>query len=171
MNLAKKRNSACGFTLLEMIVTLGVMTLVSAIAIPAFMGLLPGMRLNSSARQIFVAFARARQGAVTQNADACVKFSTANNTVVAWVDNGPGSARGNGAKDSSEPYIFEGETDEGVSIEFFFPYDTMRFNSRGLPVGTGTYLDQILSYYLYLRNSQNRYKIIRVTPVGGIVIS
>ena len=37
------------------------------IAVPTFMNLLPDMRLNSSARKVYMAFARARQGAVTQN--------------------------------------------------------------------------------------------------------
>ena len=91
------------------------------------MSLLPEMRLNSSARQVFMAFARARQGAVTLNTDACVKFNQTENTIQAWLDNGPGSARGNGAKDASESYVFQGTMDDGVSIALFYPSDTFRF--------------------------------------------
>ncbi len=160
-----------GFTLTEMMIVLCIIVATALIAVPTFMNLLPQMRLNSSARQVFMAFARARQGAVTQNADACVKFSQANRTISAWVDNGPGSARGNSAKDASEPYIFQGTLDAGVSIAFFFPYDTLVFNARGLPKTSSWMEEQLLSYFIYLVNSDNRYKSIRVSPVGGIKIS
>ncbi len=160
-----------GFTLPEMLIVLAVMVVMAMIAVPAFMQLLPGMRLNSSARQVYMAFARAKQGAVAQNTDACVKFSSSNKTILAWLDNGPGSARGTGAKDSSETYVFEGTLDDGISIAFMYPSDTFRFNSRGLPKTSSWIEEQLLSYYMYLQNSESKYKTIRITPVGGIKIS
>ncbi|MCF8129831.1 MAG: prepilin-type N-terminal cleavage/methylation domain-containing protein [Deltaproteobacteria bacterium] len=166
-----KKDSQKGFTLPEMLIVLAIMVVMTMIAVPAFMNLLPGMRLNSSARQVYMAFARARQGAVTQNTDACVKFSSSNKTIEAWLDNGPGSARGNGAKDSSEAYIFVGSLDDGISIAFMYPGDTFRFNARGLPKTSSWIEEQLLSYYMYLQNSESKYKTIRITPVGGIKIS
>ena len=55
-------NNNRGFTLPEMLIVLCIMVVMTLIAVPTFMNLLPGMRLNSSARQVFMAFARARQG-------------------------------------------------------------------------------------------------------------
>ena len=160
-----------GFTLPEMLIVLCVMVVMTLIAVPAFMSLLPEMRLNSSARQVFMAFARARQGAVTLNTDACVKFNQTENTIQAWLDNGPGSARGNGAKDASESYVFQGTMDDGVSIALFYPSDTFRFNARGLPKTSGWIQEQLLSYVIYLVNTESKYKNIRINPVGGIKIS
>lgn len=160
-----------GFTLPEMLIVLCIMMVMTLIAVPTFMNLLPEMRLNSSARQVYMAFARARQGAVTQNTDACVKFSQANKTIHAWLDNGPGSARGNSAKDASEPYVFEGVMDEGVSIAFFYPYDTFTFNARGLPKTSSWIQEQLLAYMIYLVNTDSKYKSIQINPVGSIKIS
>ena len=169
--LKLRQKNIGGFTLPEMLVVLCILVVMSLIAVPAFMKLLPGMRLNSSARQIYTAFARARQGAVSQNTDACVKFSRSNKTIEVWLDNGPGSAGGNGAKDSSEPYVFEGALDDGISIQFLYPSDTFRFNSRGLPKTSSWIEEQFLSYYVYLQNSESKYKLIVVTPTGGVRVS
>ena len=169
--LKLRQKNIGGFTLPEMLVVLCILVVMSLIAVPAFMKLLPGMRLNSSARQIYTAFARARQGAVSQNTDACVKFSQSNKTIEVWLDNGQGSAEGNGAKDSGEPYVFEGALDDGISIQFLYPSDTFRFNSRGLPKTSTSWEEQVLSYWIYLRNSESKYKLIIVTPTGGVRVS
>ena len=160
-----------GFTLPEVMIVLCIMVVMTLIAVPAFMNLLPGMRLNSSARQVFMAMARARQGAVSSNTDAYVKFDTNDNSIKVWLDNGPDAATGNGAKDASEPYIFEGVTDDGVTFAFRYPSDTAGFNSRGLPITGGYYLSNYLAYFLWLQNSEGTYKSIIVNPVGNIKIS
>jgi Tfp pilus assembly protein FimT len=149
-----------------MLIVICIVAVMTLIAVPAFMRLLPEMRLNSSARQVFMAFARAKQGAVSQNTDACVKLSQIDNTIKAWLDNGPGSARGNGAKDVSEPYVFEGTMDDGVSI-VSYPSDTFHFNARGL-ANTSSWIEGRLIIRLAI--TENKYKSIRITPVGGINI-
>ncbi len=155
-----------GFTLIEMLIILCVMGVMTLIAVPAFMSLLPEMRLNSSARQVFTAMARARQGAVSNNTDAYVIFDTNDNSIKVWLDNGPDAATGNGARDESEPYIFEGFTDNGVTFALMSPADTAGFNSRGLP-----YLDNYSQYDLRLQNSEGKYKSIIINPAGNIKIS
>ena len=169
--LKLKSNNNHGFTLPEMLIVLVIMGVMTLIAIPTFMSLLPGMRLNSSARQVYMAFARARQGAVTQNTDACVKFSQTNKTIKVWLDNGPGGARGNSAKDASESYVFEGTLDDGILISSHYPGDTVTFDARGLPKSAGWFQDNFLAYWIFLMNSQDKIKSIRISPVGGIKIS
>jgi prepilin-type N-terminal cleavage/methylation domain-containing protein len=166
-----KTGNNLGFTLPEVMIVLCIMAVMTLIAVPAFMNLLPGMRLNSSARQAFMAMARARQGAVSSNTDAYVKFDTIGNSIKVWLDNGPGAAKGNGAKDASEPYIFERVTDEGVIFAFRYPSDTVGFNSRGLPISKSYYLSNYLAYFLWLQNSEGKYKSIIINPVGNIKIS
>ena len=56
-----------GFTLIEMMVVIAVLAIVAAIAIPNFMSLLPGMRLNGAARQVMGDLMAARMNAVKQN--------------------------------------------------------------------------------------------------------
>ena len=158
-----------GFTLPEMVIVLCIMGLMTLIAVPTFMNLLPGMRLNSSARQVYMAFARARQGAVTQNTDAYVNFSQTNKTIKVWLDNGPGSARRNGTKESSEAYVFEGSLDDGVSIAILTA-DTFTFNPRGLPKTSSWVEDLFFSYSIRLRNSESKFKNIRISSSGGIKI-
>jgi len=63
--MLRKRQS--GFTLIEMMIVIGVLTIMASIAIPSFMSLLPGMRLNGAARQVMGDLMAARMKAVKQN--------------------------------------------------------------------------------------------------------
>jgi len=69
------RNSA-GFTLIEMMATMGVAAILMAIAIPGFFSALPGLRLNDAARQIATDLQLARMRAISQNNTNTVTFNT-----------------------------------------------------------------------------------------------
>lgn len=174
--LKLKSDNNHGFTLPEMLIVLAIMGVMTMIAIPTFMNLMPGMRLNSSARQVYMAMARAKQGAVSQNTDAYVMVDTDDNSIKAWLDNGPGAARGNGAKDASEPFIFEGFIDDGVSFASIYPTPptaespTAGFNSRGLPKTSSLVEEQWTSYSIRLVNTDSKFKNVRINPVGCIKI-
>jgi type IV fimbrial biogenesis protein FimT len=60
-----KRES--GFTLVELMVTIAVFAILASIAIPTFMSLMPGMRLNGAARQVMTDLMAARMKAVKEN--------------------------------------------------------------------------------------------------------
>jgi type IV fimbrial biogenesis protein FimT len=70
----KNVGNVLGFTLMEMMVVLAVMAVVSAIAIPSFMSLLPAMRVNGAARQVMGDLMDARMEAVKQNHEFKVFF-------------------------------------------------------------------------------------------------
>ena len=56
-----------GFTLTELMVTIVVFAILAGIAIPSFMSLMPGMRLNGAARQVMGDLMAARMNSVKQN--------------------------------------------------------------------------------------------------------
>jgi len=72
--MLRKRQS--GFTLIEMMIVIAVLAIMSAIAIPNFMSLLPGMRLNGAARQVMGDLMAARMNAVKLNKRTKVFFSS-----------------------------------------------------------------------------------------------
>lgn len=69
------RKKQSGFTLIEMMVVLAIFAIVAAIAIPNFMSLLPGMRLNGAARQVMGDLMAARMKAVKLNKKTKVFFN------------------------------------------------------------------------------------------------
>ncbi len=56
-----------GFTLIKLMVTIVVFAILATIAIPSFMSLLPGMRLNGAAMQVMGDLMAARMNAVILN--------------------------------------------------------------------------------------------------------
>lgn len=69
-----KRES--GFTLAEMMIVIAVFAIMTAIAIPSFMSMLPEMRLNGAARQIMGDLMAARMDSVKQNNEVRVFFNS-----------------------------------------------------------------------------------------------
>ena len=66
-----------GFTLIELMATLGVGGLLMVIAIPAFRNTLPGLRLNDAARQVATELQQVRMKAIAQSIPHRINFSTA----------------------------------------------------------------------------------------------
>jgi len=61
---------------MEMMVVITILAIIAAIAIPNFMSLLPGMRLNGAARQVMGDLMAARMKAVTLNRRTKVFFDS-----------------------------------------------------------------------------------------------
>ncbi len=74
VKIGREIHSSKGFTITEMMITIGVAALLMAIAIPSFLSWLPTLRLSDGARQVAVDLQLARMKAVTQNTRFQVSF-------------------------------------------------------------------------------------------------
>jgi prepilin-type N-terminal cleavage/methylation domain len=70
-----------GFTMIELIVTLAVLAILVAIAIPTYNGLMPRYRLNGAARQVATDLMKARMQAVKLSTNVTVTFTTTGYTI------------------------------------------------------------------------------------------
>ncbi|HOF04781.1 MAG TPA: GspH/FimT family pseudopilin, partial [Syntrophales bacterium] len=67
-----------GFTLVEIIIVIAVMTIIAALAYPNFQGFMASRRLNGAARQVQGDLLAARMRAVSENREIKVKFINGN---------------------------------------------------------------------------------------------
>jgi type IV fimbrial biogenesis protein FimT len=70
-----------GFTLIELMATIGIMAVVMAIAVPSFLSFLPSLRLADAARQIATDLQQVRMKAIAQNTAYQVNFSASTYSV------------------------------------------------------------------------------------------
>ena len=90
--------------------------------------------------------------AIRENANAVAVFDTDNNSYIAFLDNGPGSASGNWKPDTSETIIMQKNLSEGINMyNCTFSKDRAGFNSRGFPAG-----NKIGSIYLKMGDTDFR---------------
>ena len=68
-----------GFTLIEIVVVLGLVGILTAIATPAFLSWLPDMRLKSASRDLYSNLQSAKLQAVKNNRRVSVRFNTVAN--------------------------------------------------------------------------------------------
>ncbi len=77
-----------GFTVMEIMIALGIMAIMAAFVAPDLLGWLPNMRLKSAARDLYANMQKARGLAVRDNADRAIYFDTANDRYFLCTDKG-----------------------------------------------------------------------------------
>ena len=75
MSVNHSHHSDGGFTLIELMATIGVGFILMAIAIPSFMKTLPSLRLTDAARQVATDLQQTRMKAIAQNIPYQITFS------------------------------------------------------------------------------------------------
>ena len=144
-----------GFTLIEMMIVIAIAAIMSAVAIPVFMSMLPGMRLSGAARQVMTDLMAARMDAVKQNNQFRVFFNSPGANQYQILDDNDND----GAADAGEAITTRNIQDN---------YSDVTFNSTNNPIftpkGTATSLPTIT-----LQNASGS-KSVSVSIAGRVKI-
>jgi type IV fimbrial biogenesis protein FimT len=128
-----------GFTLVELLIVIGMIALISLISIPNVIGMLPDYRLRSAAHDLFSNFQKAKLEGVKRNINTAVCFSAGGYTV--FVD-----ADGDFVQDGGEDVIVATNWSEykdvsvtlgNVTFDNSSGQPCVAFQPNGIPVDNG----------------------------------
>lgn len=128
------RNDA-GITLFELMVVVGILAILAGIAVPSYISWLPNYRLRSAADDVQSTLQNARLRAVRENAIVRVNFNFANDTYLAFIDNGANAD--NGTQEADEVMVKNGQMPAGIDLQDSGLGGAVRFTRRGFPDASG----------------------------------
>lgn len=146
-----------GFTLMEIIVVVAIMAISTTIAIPAFMKMLPGIRLNGAARQVMGDLMDARMEAVKHNNEYKVFFLNNNHEYKILND-----IDGDGVDD--------GGSETSRTVDIHDNYEGVTISANGDPVFNAKGLASSLKT-ITVQNSEGGCKKVTVAITGRVKIS
>lgn len=135
MKMMKKIKNS-GFTLMELMIVIAIIAILAGVAIPNFIGFLPGQRLASGAQDILQGLQKSRSKAIMTNRPVVVNFNAAANSFTAFVDE-----NADGALDAGELTIADDLTMPAgidLSTNLVGAVTTVTFDSQGIPTTSGT---------------------------------
>ena len=159
-----RTNSQKGFTLLELMIAIAIMTILAAIATPSFNVWREKSNLKAEAREVFGAFQRARSEAVTRNTNIALTFVAGSGSDGTWsifVDDGFGGGTADDyIQNGTEQSIGNGRMLNGIEISTanFNSTSATGFNSRGLPLADGS---------VEVKNVDKTYTVT-LSPAGSV---
>ena len=150
-----------GFTLIELMIVVGIISILTLIAVPTTTRLLPKYQLGRAARDMVSTLRRARSLALMNHRDVTVRFSMAdsNYTVNGTLALPLGCTRLNTCYGAGVEFGIPGSSSDAIT----FTDDAITFNSMGFPKSGNT------NKFVYLRNSKDSGYRIEVRGLAGTI--
>ena len=131
-----------GFTLIELITVVAIVAALTAVAIPNYIGWLPGHRLRSALDDINTGLQLAKLQAVRENAGVVIRFDTANESAVIFLDDGGATGTADDRQLNGDERVYKRILmPEGIDIQDFPGTSTSTdngpwfgFSGRGMPL-------------------------------------
>lgn len=167
-----------GFSLIELLVTMILLAIVSAITIPVFGRWLPDYRLRAAARDVYSSMQLAKMGAMRSNGDWAIVFDTGANRYLVCSGKGADDSWSGTADNPTEKTVILTDYDSGVTYGHGtatkdatvagnpLPADDVSYNNNVAvfnPRGTGT------GGYIYLENNEGTVTYAVGTRTSGVI--
>lgn len=159
-----KKYAKSGYTLLECVTVLSILTMLAFMTLPVFLYPISQKRLNHTVREMISVFELARLRAIRENTDVVISFDPENDgflngNYLVFLDNGSGRNRGNREWDEGERIIKTGKVLPGIELyeAVFGSRQAVRFN----PMGLG------LAGHVYYRGTRENHMGIRLSITGS----
>lgn len=157
-----------GFTLLETITVLGILSILVAVAVPNVLFWVSNYRLKAAASDLYANMQKAKSEALKRNCDVGITFSTEayptqGGSYTIFLDNGVGTDAGNAVQDAGEATLLTVAMPRGCTLceaEFSDAGTTNTgYNSRGFPLNNST-------GHATLRNNNSRWYKMALSNSG-----
>jgi type IV fimbrial biogenesis protein FimT len=153
------RNNS-GFSLIELMIVIGVVAILSAVAVPNMLNWRAGANLRGAVENLRGDLRLAKLAAVKESAFVVVTFDAGRYQI--FIDNGAGANSGNWQHDSDERILRVRQLASGIQLDSTgFAGGQTRFNDRGLPENLGQ---------VRLVGSDGKQRLILLNRLGRLVV-